>query len=922
MVDRIIRIRIDASDANRGIRQIEGNMQGLATTVSRVAAGVAAAIAGGALAKFLNDSAQAARKFEASISNLSAITGAVGQDLEFLRQAALEFGATTTLSASEAAEALKLVASAKPDLLESGEALKEVTRQAILLAEASGSTLADAARTVGNALNQFGEDADQAARFVNVLAAGAKFGSSEIEQTAVALKDAGVAASTAGISFEQTNAAIQVLAATGLSGAQSGTALRNIFLKLDNDVDRNLRPSVVGLEQALINLNQQNLSGAELVKRFGLENIVAGQTLLNNTDKLAELTQKLTGTSTAIEQADKNTDNWNGDLKELGSAFEALQIQVGSKFLGTLRELTQETTELISAIAGNEEALAKWGGTFEVVYNAALLTTAIVGARLTAALVLSMKQLYLNAAAALAAKTTYDAFGLAVTRTTVAANVGAVAMRGLGGALALVGGPLGAAILAAGGLAFFVTQAVISQREAERLARQASGLNKELLETNRIYELYAEKQSEVAASSLSGLGQEELQAQFDKSSRLIEIYTRRLDQLKESGASLARTSELEERIAQQRRLLEEIQKAVPGVKQSASADEEAAKRSAALAENLGDLAARVSLASTEYSVFSERQKLIKEGFSTAEIEDYLQSFRKLLELQEQQKAASQDEQTAARINSRIEGLRLETQTISSEYALQAAIRQQVFTQEEADLANQTANRILSAVAEREILLAEDAITKEQQLEVETAFQEQLSAINQLYGEQRLELQRQVNLEKQAIEQQTQQTYLDTASTALGALAGLVGGSTKAAKALKLVQAGVNAFQVFAASQAAAALVLATPPGPVLNPALGPLAASIIAKGKVSAAAILAGGAASAFSGGGGSSGLGSLSTGGSASGGIPTTPQGAQQVQTVEFVGFNEIIDELRNQDGMVSTRFVASILDKVQDANRLRGEG
>ena len=193
-------------------RKIDDSADRTGFKLSALAKSIGAVIAGGALVKFLKDSVVAAKNFNAAISNLSAITGAVGKDLEYLRNAALEFGSTTTLSASQAAEALKLVASAKPDLLESGAALKEVTKQAILLAEASGTDLAQAAATVGKSLNQFGADADQAARFVNVLAAGAKFGAAEIPAISASLKSAGVAASSAKISFEETGAAIQVLA--------------------------------------------------------------------------------------------------------------------------------------------------------------------------------------------------------------------------------------------------------------------------------------------------------------------------------------------------------------------------------------------------------------------------------------------------------------------------------------------------------------------------------------------------------------------------------------------------------------------------------------------------------------------------------------------------------------------------------------
>jgi len=172
------------------------------------------------------------RAFNESIADLSAITGATGKDLKFLSDAAKEFGKTTTLSATQAAAAFKLVASAKPDLLKNIPALKAVTKEVVTLAEASGTSLPEAAKAVGSALNQFGASADEAARFVNVLAAGSKLGASEVQDTALALKDSGVAAKLAGLSFEQTNAAIQVLAANGIKASQAGNQLKNVLLNL------------------------------------------------------------------------------------------------------------------------------------------------------------------------------------------------------------------------------------------------------------------------------------------------------------------------------------------------------------------------------------------------------------------------------------------------------------------------------------------------------------------------------------------------------------------------------------------------------------------------------------------------------------------------------------------------------------------
>jgi len=280
---------------------------------------------------------------------LSAITGATGKDLDFLRRKSLEFGRTTTLTASQAAEAFKLIASAKPSLLENGKALAEVTKQAIILSEASGVTLADSAETVGAALNQFSAKANQATRFVNVLAAGAKFGASEINKTSIALRKVGVVAAQAGLSFEQTNTAIQLLAKGALKGEEAGTGLRGVFLKLTTQANRDFNPAIVGIERALKNLAKAQLSDIQQKKLFGQESIVAAKLLIKEADSFGILTGKLTGTNTALEQAKTNTNNLDGDIKLLKSATEGAAISFGSKFTPSLRLVIQSFTELLSA---------------------------------------------------------------------------------------------------------------------------------------------------------------------------------------------------------------------------------------------------------------------------------------------------------------------------------------------------------------------------------------------------------------------------------------------------------------------------------------------------------------------------------------------------------------------------------------------
>ncbi len=369
--------------------------------ISKVAAAAGLAIG----AAFGVNAVRLQTQFAASISELSAITGATGEDLKFLTEQAKLFGRTTTLSASQAAEAFKLVASAKPDLLENRDALAQVTRQAIELAEAAGITLPEAAKTVGESLNQFGAGAQEAARFVNVLAAGAKFGSSEIAQTSEALINAGVAAKSAGLSFEEANAAIQVLASAGIKGSDAGTKLRSALIKLQVQANDEFNPAIVGMNKALENLAEANLTITEKVALFGERSLVVGDILINNAALFTTLEGKVTDTNIAVEQASVRMDNLAGDLKAANSAFEGLSIQIASNFEPLMRTITQSITtvtnqltdqkseiELVDDAYGNfDVALRKVVATFQVIdtilelvgkaigLNAAILTKLFQG---------------------------------------------------------------------------------------------------------------------------------------------------------------------------------------------------------------------------------------------------------------------------------------------------------------------------------------------------------------------------------------------------------------------------------------------------------------------------------------------------------------------------------------------------------------
>ncbi|GHV02970.1 hypothetical protein FACS1894159_11920 [Bacteroidia bacterium] len=172
------------------------------------------------------------RDFEQQMSEFSGITGIVGEDLKMLGQAARRTGIDSGLGATGAVKAFSLLAS-QIDVDKIGmEGLIELQRRTITLAQAGGLTLEDAANAMAGTINQFGLQASEANRVINVMAAGSKFGAAEVNDLAMSFKVAGAAANAAGLRVEDVAGATETLAMNNLKGAEAGTALRNVLLSM------------------------------------------------------------------------------------------------------------------------------------------------------------------------------------------------------------------------------------------------------------------------------------------------------------------------------------------------------------------------------------------------------------------------------------------------------------------------------------------------------------------------------------------------------------------------------------------------------------------------------------------------------------------------------------------------------------------
>jgi TP901 family phage tail tape measure protein len=266
-------------------------------------------------------------KLSTNMYDLQAITGVAGDKLKeiegYARQNAKTFGG----DASASAESYKLILSQlSPEIAKVPKALQSMGKEVAVTSKLMGGDTVAATNVLTTAMNQYQIALDdpikasrEMARMNNVMAAAAKEGSAELPQIAQALEQSGLAAKTAGVSFEETNAFIQVLDKNGKKGAEGGVALRNVmatlaqgrFLPKDTKAELaaagvnidTLTDSSLSLSDRLKPLKGIMNDQALVTKLFGKENSNAAIAMISNTDEANRLTEAVSGTNTAYEQA-------------------------------------------------------------------------------------------------------------------------------------------------------------------------------------------------------------------------------------------------------------------------------------------------------------------------------------------------------------------------------------------------------------------------------------------------------------------------------------------------------------------------------------------------------------------------------------------------------------------------------------------
>lgn len=284
--------------------------------------------------------------------DLSAVAGVTGDSLKqiegYARSSAKAFG----IDASQAVEGYKLLLSQlSPELGKYPEALQAMGNCIATTSKLMGGDGVAAAEVLTTAMNQYGISLDdpmkasaEMGRMMNVMAAAGQAGSAELPAIKVALQQCGMAAKAANVSFEETNAAIQVLDKAGKKGSEGGVALRNVlstlaagrFLpeKTQEELQKAgidvaaLSDKTKPLKDRLEALKPLLNDDALLSALFGRENANAARALVQGTESLQDFTDAVTGTSSAEEQAAIIMESYAERQARINQQFEDFKISI------------------------------------------------------------------------------------------------------------------------------------------------------------------------------------------------------------------------------------------------------------------------------------------------------------------------------------------------------------------------------------------------------------------------------------------------------------------------------------------------------------------------------------------------------------------------------------------------------------------
>lgn len=302
--------------------------------------------------------------FDAGMSEVKAISGATGTEFKQLETKAIQMGAKTKYSATEAASAFKYMAMAGWDTNDMLSGISGVMN----LAAASGEDLATTSDIVTDALTAFGLSAKDSSHFADILAQASSRSNTNVGLMGETFKYVAPVAGALGYSAEDCAVAIGLMANSGIKASQAGTALRSLFTRLAKptdtvaaamekynitltDANGNMKPL-----STLMSEMRDRFSGLSEAQKANLAATLAGQegmsgllAIVNSSDKdFKSLTDSINNADGASERMAKTMqDNLKGSFTIFKSTVESAAISIGKKLTPEVRKFVDTGTSLV-----------------------------------------------------------------------------------------------------------------------------------------------------------------------------------------------------------------------------------------------------------------------------------------------------------------------------------------------------------------------------------------------------------------------------------------------------------------------------------------------------------------------------------------------------------------------------------------------
>ena len=356
-----------AEEAGSSMGEAEGKANSLADSLKKLFAVISMAAVLSQVGKYASDAIDIGKDYTAMMSEVQALSGATGSDLALLENTAREYGATTVFSATEAAEALKYMSLAGWDAQQSSSALGGVLN----LAAAGGMELGQASDMVTDYLSAFGMQAQDSAYFADMLAYAQANSNTSAEQLGEAYRNSAANLNAAGQDVETVTSMLEAMANQGYKGSEAGTALTAVMRDITNNMEdgaikigdtsvavsdaqgnfRDLTDILLDVEKATDGMGEaeraaalgatftaDSTKGLNLMLNEGIENIAGYEEALRSS------------TGAASDMADTMNDNLTGDMANMNSAFEEMQLQTFEAMEAPLRDDVQYLTSTIIPI--------------------------------------------------------------------------------------------------------------------------------------------------------------------------------------------------------------------------------------------------------------------------------------------------------------------------------------------------------------------------------------------------------------------------------------------------------------------------------------------------------------------------------------------------------------------------------------------